>query len=288
MAKNLSIQVSHHRLSGRKRSSLKFLLGLFIAVAMFFPMYAVIICSVKTNGQVLSDPFGIPQPFDLTAFGLVLGKSGEFWGFLYNSVVIAVSTIIIVDLFSMAAGIALSRIPFKGRPLIYNFFIMGMLFPITVAVLPLYLQLRDLGLLGTQGGVILAEAAFGLPMAIFLFTGFFKDVPRELQDACQIDGGGILTFFFKIVIPISKPVVATVSIITFIQSWNQFLFPLLVLDNSSKFTIPLGIMQFQGQFTTGWNQVMAFITISIIPMAAFYFSAQRYIVAGLTAGAVKG
>jgi raffinose/stachyose/melibiose transport system permease protein len=163
-----------------------------------------------------------------------------------------------------------------------------MLFPFTVAILPLYLQLRVMGLLGTRAGVILSEAAFNLPLSIFIFTGFFREIPRELQDACEVDGGGMLTFAYKIVVPLSTPVVSTVSIIILVQSWNQFLLPLLVLDDARLFTIPLGVMQFQGQFTTGWNLIMSFITISILPTAVFYFSMQKYVVRGLTAGAVKG
>jgi raffinose/stachyose/melibiose transport system permease protein len=125
-------------------------------------------------------------------------------------------------------------------------------------------------------------------LSIFIFTGFFREVPNELQDAVFIDGGGLITFGTKVVLPLSTPVISTVTIITLIQSWNQFLMPLLVLDNPQKFTIPLGVMQFQGQFTTNWNQIMAFISISLLPMTLFYIFLQKYIVAGLTAGAVKG
>jgi raffinose/stachyose/melibiose transport system permease protein len=125
-------------------------------------------------------------------------------------------------------------------------------------------------------------------MSVFILTGFFKEVPLELQEATQVDGGGIWTFGFKVLLPISGPVLSTVTILTFIQSWNQFLLPLLVLDNRKTFTIPLGVMQYQGQFTSGWNFIMAFITISMIPMVLFYLFLQKYIVSGLTTGAVKG
>ena len=266
----------------------KFTLSLIFAIIMFFPLYTVLIGGFKTKGQLLSDPFGLPQPWTLESYKVILGKSSVFWGFFANSIFIAAFTILLVLFCSMAAGIALSKIQFKGRKLLFNFFIMGMLFPLTTAILPLYLQLRGLHLLGTRFGVILAQTAFNLPLSIFIFTGFFKEISQDLQDACAIDGGGILTFAWKIVLPLSKPVIATVTIIILIQSWNQFLLPLLVLDDSKMFTIPLGVMQFQGQFTTAWNQIMAFITISVLPMAVFYFTMQKHIVRGLTAGAVKG
>jgi raffinose/stachyose/melibiose transport system permease protein len=260
----------------------------FLAALIFFPIYTNLVGGFKTNGQIFADPFGLPFPPTLEAFVSILGRSGEFWRFFYNSAVIAVATIAITLACSLAAGIALSRISFKGRSLLYNFFVMGLLFPLTVAILPLYLQLRSFGLLGTRMGVILAEAAFNLPLSIFIITGFFREVPWDLQDAVAIDGGGIMTFALRICVPISKPVITTVTIITLIMSWNQFLLPLIVLSDASSFTIPLGVMQFQGQFTTGWNLIMAFVTVSILPVALFYIFLQRYIVAGLTAGASKG
>ena len=272
----------------KKGNADRIIIGVICAILFFFPVYAVVIGGFKTNGQLLNDPFGLPNPFNFEAYRMILLKSNEFWIFLGNSVLISSAVILLTLATAIPAALALSRVVFPGRKFFFNFFIMGMLFPITVAVLPLYLQLRGLGLLGTRTGLILSQAAFSLPMSIFILTGFFKEIPGELQDAVYIDGGGLFTFGFRIVMPLSTPVISTVTIITLIQSWNQFLMPLLVLDNSDKFTIPLGIMQFQGQFTTNWNQIMAFITISLLPMALFYIFLQKYIVAGLTAGAVKG
>lgn len=266
----------------------RFLISLGFAFVMFFPLYTVVVGGFKTKGQLLSDPFGLPRPFTLEAYQSIMGRTGVFWGFLNNSLYIAALTIVLVLVCSMAASIALSKIEFKGRSWLFNYFVLGMLFPLTTAILPLYLQLRGLGLLGSRLGVVLAQTAFSLPLSIFIFTGFFKEIPREFQDACQVDGGGIPTFSLHILLPLSSPVIATVSILMLIQSWNQFLLPLLVLDNSKFFTIPLGVMQFQGQFTTAWNQIMAFISISVLPMAIFYFAMQKYVVRGLTAGALKG
>jgi raffinose/stachyose/melibiose transport system permease protein len=266
----------------------RFFLSLSLALIMFFPLYTVIAGGFKTKGQLLADPFGLPRPFTLEAYQGIMGRSGVFWGFLNNSVFIAAFTILLVLGCSMMASIAVSKIEFKARPWVFNYFVMGMLFPLSTAILPLYLQLRGLGLLGSRLGVILAQTAFNLPLSIFIFTGFFKEIPKEFQDACEVDGGGIPTFSLKILLPLSTPVIATVSILMLIQSWNQFLLPLLVLDNPKYFTIPLGVMQFQGQFTTAWNQIMAFITISVLPMAIFYFTMQKYVVRGLTAGALKG
>lgn len=262
--------------------------GIAIAAALFFPVYVTVLGAFKTGGQFFSDPFGLPSPVTLEPLTAILVRSAEFWRFFFNSLYVAFMTIMVTVVCSAAAGIALSRIRFRGRALLFNFFVMGMLFPLTVAILPLYLQLRTFGLLGTREGVVLAQAAFSLPLSIFIFTGFFRDVPWELQDAVAIDGGGIATFALRVCLPLSTPVISTVTVITLIQSWNQFLLPLVVLDNARFFTIPLGVMQFQGQFTTSWNLIMAFITVSTIPMALLYVALQKYVVAGLTAGATKG
>lgn len=272
----------------KRENTGRIIISIVSAAVFFFPIYAIIIGGFKTNGQLVTDPFGLPNPVDFEAYKLILLKSRQIWIFFGNSIIISAAVIALTLVTAIPAALSLSRIVFPGRKIIYNFFIMGMLFPITVAVLPLYLQLRGFGLLGSRLGVILAQTAFSLPMSVFIMTGFFKNIPGELQDAVFIDGGGFFTFGIRIVIPLSTPVISTVTIITLIQSWNQFLLPLLVLDSSKKFTIPLGIMQFQGQFTSNWNQIMAFIIIALLPMTLLYIFLQKYIVAGLTAGAVKG
>ena len=266
----------------------KFVIGLVVAIIMIFPIYVTIVGGFKSKGEIYTNPFGLPDPVTFETYETILIRGQDIWVFLMNSVIVVAGVLLFILAFSMSAGFAISRMKFKGNKLIYNYFIMGMLFPLTVAILPLYLQLKTLNLLGSRLGVILAEAAFNYPLSIFIFTGFFKEIPNDLQDACYIDGGGPWLFFRKVIIPLSRPVIATVSIIVFIMSWNQFLLPLLVLSDSSTFTIPLGVMQYQGQFTTGWNFIMAFITISILPMAIFYYSLQQQIVSGLTSGAVKG
>lgn len=266
----------------------KFVVGLIVAIIMIFPIYVTVVGGFKSKGEIYTNPFGLPDPVTFETYETILIRGQDIWFFLMNSVIVVAGVLLLILAFSMSAGFAISRMKFKGNTLLYNYFIMGMLFPLTVAILPLYLQLKTLNLLGSRVGVILAEAAFNYPLSIFIFTGFFKEIPNDLQDACYIDGGGPWLFFRKVIIPLSRPVIATVSIIVFIMSWNQFLLPLLVLSNSSTFTIPLGVMQYQGQFTTGWNFIMAFITISILPMAIFYYALQQQIVSGLTSGAVKG
>jgi len=279
---------SLYSLKSALSSYVRILVVVLLSIITLFPIYAVLVNSFKPNGEIFATPFALPAAPTLAAYVGILTKNADFWIFLTNSILVALGTIGINLLVSFMAALALSRLQFKGRTILYNYFIMGMLFPLSVAILPLYLQLRSLNLIGSLNGVVLSQVAFTIPMSVFILTGFFKEVPLELQEATQVDGGGIWTFGFKVLLPISGPVLSTVTILTFIQSWNQFLLPLLVLDNRKTFTIPLGVMQYQGQFTSGWNFIMAFITISMIPMVLFYLFLQKYIVSGLTAGAVKG
>ena len=184
-------------------------------------------------------------------------------------------------------GFTFARIKFWGRELFYNYFLLGLLFPLAVAILPMYLQMRKIGLIDTYLGVMLPQAAFGLAFNTMLTRSFFAQIPMELEEAATIDGCGKLGFLIRMVIPLSKPIITTISVLSLVGSWNQFLLPLLILNDQKKYTLPLGVMQYQGQYSTDWSQVLAYLTLSLIPVVIFYALAQKQIVAGLTSGSVK-
>jgi len=186
------------------------------------------------------------------------------------------------------AAFIFARLTFPGREIIFNFFVLGTLFPLTVAVLPLYITLRQSNLLDNLLGIILPQVAFSLPVAIFILRGFFRTIPVELEDAAYIDGCTTFGFFWRILLPLSRPALATIGVLNLVGSWNNFLLPLLVLNKEDLWTLPMGVMQYQGQYGSDWAAVMAFVTLSMVPAIIFYFLAERQLVAGLTAGAVKG
>jgi raffinose/stachyose/melibiose transport system permease protein len=155
-------------------------------------------------------------------------------------------------------------------------------------VLPLFIEIRDLGLLDTYWGVILPQTAFSLGLAIPLFRRFFKELRTSLLDAAMIDGCGYARFFWHVTLPLSRPILSTVAVFVFVQSWNNYLLPLVVLNSDAIYPWPLGVMVFQGQYATEWSLVLAFITLTILPAIVMFLLAQKHIVAGLTAGAVKG
>jgi raffinose/stachyose/melibiose transport system permease protein len=196
------------------------------------------------------------------------------------------ATVLAVGLGAMAA-FALSRYTFRGREAIYTLFTIGLLFPLAVASLPLYLQLRRMGLLENPLGVGLPEAAFSLPITIVILRPFMRAIPSELEDAAVVDGATRLGFFWRILLPLSRPALSTVGILAFVTSWNHYLLPLLVFNDSNHFTLPLGVATFQTQYSQDVARIFAFTALSMLPSLAVFVFAERQIVGGL-AGAVKG
>jgi raffinose/stachyose/melibiose transport system permease protein len=258
-----------------------------IALLVLVPLVVAVLGGFKTNAELVTSPFTWPDPIRLDNYTNVL-TSGFFWNQLRNSTFVMVMTAIgVVILASMAAYI-FARVPFPGREVLFAFFTLGLLFPLAVAILPLYITVRQAGLVDTHWGIILPQIAFGLPSNILILRGFFASVPRELEEAAFLDGCGYFGFFWRILLPLVRPALAAVVVLTMVASWNNFFLPLLVLNQEQLYTLPLGIMQFQGQFGTDWARVLAFISLALIPTLLFYLLAERHIVSGLTSGAVKG
>ena len=176
---------------------------------------------------------------------------------------------------------------FRGRELFYGLFTLGLLFPVAVAILPLFIVLRQVGLLSNPLGVALPQAAFGLPIAIIIMRPFFRAIPQELQDAAAIDGCTPLRFYWSVMLPLSRPVLSTIAVITIVGSWNAFFLPLLVLIDPDKATLPIGVNNVSTQYSTDFALVLAYTTLAMVPALIFYAIAERQIIGGLTAGAVK-
>ena len=210
------------------------------------PIYLAVIGGFKTIGQLNADPVGWPDPFVAANYLNIFVKS-NFFRYFFNSTVIMVLTVAIDVSASALAGFALSRFRARARNVMYQYFLLGLLFPMTLAILPLYIQLRAFGLLDTFVGVILPQTAFLLPFHILIFRGFIKEIPNELEDAVRIDGCGKMGFFLHVVVPLSRPAIATVAVLAMVASWNNFFLPLIVLNDKDKFTLPMGSMDFVGQ-----------------------------------------
>jgi raffinose/stachyose/melibiose transport system permease protein len=267
------------------------LILLAVAGVVLIPIVYAVLGGFKGNGQLVGDPVSIiPSPWVVSNYtDVILGaNAGAFWREAANSLIIAtVAVALTVGLASLAA-FAFARIVFPGREAIYTLFTLGLLFPSAVAILPLYILIKQVGLDGNLLGVALPQAAFGLPLTIIILRPFFKSIPVELEDAAKIDGCSTFGFFWRILLPLAKPALATVSVLSIVGTWNAFLLPLILLNGADQWTLPLGVMNFSTQYVSDQARILAFTVVAIIPAVVFYAVAERQIVSGLTAGSVKG
>jgi raffinose/stachyose/melibiose transport system permease protein len=264
--------------------------GAFLALVVVFvltPLLATLLGGFKSLGELRVNPFGLPRVWEWENHAGILG-SQRYWQLLLNSMIISTLTVAITLIVASMAAFVLAHIKFFGDAMLLNYLTMGLLFPSATAILPLFIKVRDLGLLDSYFGVVLPQVAFALAMSILLLRRFFRDLPGELLEAALVDGCSYINFFRYVTIPLSRPILATVGTITFVHSWNAYLIPLVMLNSDSLYPWPLGVMVYQGEFSTEWHLVLAFITLTILPTIILFFFAQKHIVAGLTAGAVKG
>jgi raffinose/stachyose/melibiose transport system permease protein len=258
-----------------------------MALVVLVPLLATLLGGFKTLGELRVNPVGLPNKWQWDNYLGIL-SSPRYWGMLGNSLAIAGMTAALTLITGSMAAFTFAHVKFFGRELLLNYFLLGLMFPAATAVLPLFIQIRDFGLLDTYWGVILPETAFGLAMSILLFRDFFRAIPHDLFEAAFVDGCGYIRFFFHMTLPLSRPILATVAIFSFVRSWNNYLLPLILLNSESRYPWPLGIMVYQGEYSTEWQLVLAFVTLTILPAVIVFFAAQKHIISGLTAGAVKG
>lgn len=260
-----------------------------VVVALFVvvPFYTTALGGFKEIGELRVNPFGLPASWDPVRFIEVLGGP-RYFSSLGNSLLIAGGTVVLSTIVASMAAFALAHIKFFGRSFLMGYLMLGLLFPSATAILPLFIKMRDLGMLDSHWGIIIVQVAFSVSFAVLLFYNFFKELPKELVDAARMDNCGYIRIYWYITLPLCLPIIATVGVFNFVGSWNSFLLPLIVLNSEAKYTWPLGIMQFQGEYGSDWPRILAFLTLSILPAVAFFLLAQRYVISGLTGGAVKG
>ena len=259
---------------------------LFVGL-MVGPVAYLIVGGFRTNAQIQADPAGWPAPWTVDGYLTVLATP-VFWVAFANSVIAAVATTALVVALGLMVSFVLARYRFTGRGALYALFAAGLMFPLTVAITPLYILIRDLRLMDSLAGVILPQVAFGLPTTVIILVPFLRAIPDELQEASEIDGCSRLGFFFRMVLPLSMPGVVTVGILAFIGSWNSYMLPLYVLNDPGSSTLPLTVQQLaQGQYSTDTALVLAATSLAMLPALGFFSLFERRIVGGL-AGAVKG
>ncbi|GAB3647768.1 carbohydrate ABC transporter permease [Glycomyces tarimensis] len=260
-----------------------FLTLVFVATPILFALLG----GFKDNAQLRENALGLPSPWNAANYTDVIA-SDLFWRQLWNSVFIALATTFIVVGAAAMVAFVFARYAFRGREVLFMLFATGLMFPFAVAVLPLFIILRTMGLLDSPLGVILPQAAFGLPLTIVILRSFFRAIPGEIEEAAVIDGASPWRFFLTILLPMARPALATVSVLALVGSWNSFLLPLVVLQDASLWTLPIGVTQFSGQYASDTAKVLAFVMLAMLPALVFYAFAERHLISGLTAGSTKG
>jgi raffinose/stachyose/melibiose transport system permease protein len=267
----------------------KYAILIILSFIIMGPVLTAVLGGMRTNGEFIARPLDLPRHGIQWEQYTAILKSDAFWTAAKNSTLITIGASSINIVLSCMMAFTFSRVKFRGRNILFNIISFGLLFPLVVAILPLFIQLRSLGMLNSLWGIILPLAAFGLPTSVVILRGFFMAIPKELEDAAYIDGANVFGFFWYILLPISRPAISAVVTLNIVSAWNEYFLPLLVVGASEKkWPLPLGVMQYQGQYGTDWARVMAYVTILIIPAVVFYLFTEKLIVTGLTGGELKG
>jgi multiple sugar transport system permease protein len=254
------------------------------ALAMFFPFLWTFITSITPGAGFSITPQLWPENPSFEAYATLFTER-PFARVVLNSLMLAVITTLVQLFTSATAAYAFSRLPFRGRGIVFAVYLATMMVPLQVLVVPLFAELKAFGLLNTYLGALLPT--FASAFGIFLLRQAINQVPRELDEAATLDGAGHVRIFFSIVLPNIKPALATLTIFAFMGSWNSFLWPLIVLRDPELQTLPIALAGLQGQYTTAWDVVMAGSVVSILPMLALYIFAQKYIIQGVASSGLK-
>ena len=271
-------------------SSAKYLGLVFFAALVLYPLLLIVSTAVKDPLDVTANPFALFSSVNLVNF-VDAWTLGGFGGYFWNTVIITAFTLLGTVALSVLAGYALARLHLPGRGIVFFVFMLGLMFPFFSVVIPLFYELRDLGLLGTKAGVILVLIAgaggFGVPIGVFLMRSFYMDLPEELADAARVDGATEFQVFRSIMLPLSGPGVAVLSVLVFFQTWNVFAVPLLFLPGSENQVLATGLYLFASGRTQEYEYIAAGSLIMVVPVVVFFLIFQRLFVRGLTAGALK-
>ena len=266
---------------------LKYLvLGIF-TIFCLYPIVWLLMASFKTNDQIHLDPWGLPERLSLDNYIYAI-KEGHILQYFGNSVIIAISAVLVAVILSSMASYAIMRMEWKLSKMVLKIFMLGMMIPVYAMIIPLFSMFNGMGLLNTRLSVIIPHIAISFPMAIFIMTGFMESIPRELEEAAVVDGCTVFQIYFKIIMPISKSSIVTVAVVIFINVWNDLLLPQIFLMDASKMTLPVGLTEFQGRYSTNYAPMIAAVLITIIPSIVVYIWLHKHIMEGMVAGAVKG
>jgi len=255
-------------------------------VIMLAPIVIMVFSAFKTSNQIFQTPFAIP---DFTAIGNLakIWTETNFLRYLANSVVVTGLSMVLILVLGTMAAYAVARYEFFGASFILLFFLAGLTLPLKLAIIPLFILMRDLGILNNQLSLIIVYVAMGLPTTVFILTGFIRTLPSELEDAARMDGASELRIMWSIMLPLVRPAMVIAAIQNVVPIWNDFFFPLIFIQNDDLKTLPQGLTTFMGEYNTNFGVLFAGLTLSAAPIIIIYIVLSRQFINGMTSGAIK-
>lgn len=265
------------------------LLLLIGALVFCLPLYLLITISMKEPDEVVADPLGLPRDPSLDAFGVAWREAGVdgLGSAMLSSFVITVGSVLCLIAIGSLGAYVLARRPGRLSTGLYVLFLLGFIVPVQLAIIPLYVVFNQLGLVGSLAGMVVLYTGMMMPLAVFLYTGFFRALPKEYEEAAQVDGAGQLRTYVKVIFPLLTPVTGTVAILAGMVIWNDFFIPLIFLAGSDHETLPVAVYSFVGEYSAQWSNIFAAVLVSTAPVILFYLFAQRQLIRGFSGG-LKG
>ena len=255
-------------------------------VVMILPLLIMVLSSFKSNAEIFASPFALPEGLDLTNLRRVWEET-NFLTYLGNSALITAASVAVLLVFGTMAAYAIARYAFAFRETIFLFFLSGLMVPLKLAIIPLFVQLDRLGLIDTRTGLVLVYVAMGLPSTVFILTGFLRSLPGELEESARIEGASEAQILWQVMLPLARPALIIAGIQNAVPIWNDFFFPLVFVTTDRLKTLPQGLSVFMGEYNTDWGVLFAGLTLSALPIMLCYVLLSRQFIAGLTQGAVK-
>ncbi len=268
------------------QKTLIFLILVIWALINLFPLGVMIISGFKTTREIFLSPFSLPAKWSLHAYKEAWNVA-HFSVYFKNSIIVTLVSITTTLFISSMAAYVLARFEFPGRRIIYLFILAGLVLPVRLAIIPIFLLIRGMGLSNTLLSLFIVYSAGGISFSTFLLTNFFKTIPMDIEDAARIDGASYFRVYWRIHLPLLRPALATVTVFNFISVWNDFFFPLIFINDNAKKTIPLGVQNFFGEYSIQWDLLFAGLNIAVIPVIVFFIILSKQFLGGLTEGAIK-
>ncbi|GHV40178.1 sugar ABC transporter permease [Spirochaetia bacterium] len=255
-------------------------------ILIFYPLFNMVISSLKSTREIFQNPFGLPTAAQFQNYKILWIDRG-FGRYFGNSFTVTAISMAFVILLGSMAAFGVSRYRYRLRTWVYMLFLSGIMLPLKVAIIPLFIIIKNFGLMDKHISIILIFIAMGLPSTVFILSGFMKTIPMDLEYAARIDGCNEWMIYQRIVMPITQSAIALVTIYNAVPIWNDFFFPLVFIQSDRLKTLPIGLSTFFGQYSTNWSYLFTGLSIAILPMLVLYVFMSKYFIRGMTAGAIK-